>query len=429
MSTTRRVIQNSALNFAAGVSQRIGQTIVFILIARLLTQEVAGAYKLANTYTSVLLTFSLWGLDHLLIREVAKQRDSAATYLGGFLGLRLVLATGLWLILALIMPLLPYSEQSKTLILFMTFTIVPGSINNLYQAIWMAFENIKAISAVIIFFSMVRVVGGALLLYFEQPVVSIAYLFIIASLGEMGANVVFTHYLHRVSGLRIPFVPKFWLDNFRIAFPLIVVSLVLIVEYQFDVVILSFFWPEEEVGIYGTAATILTLLLFLTRSYQLAIFPILSRAFHEDRERLKWVYARSIVFLALGALAVIGLMSVAAEFLITAVFGPMYQPAADMLRILVWVFLFSAINVPNSRLMIVADKQRVMAWFAFFSMSASLLFSLWLVPRYGGIGTAWARVLAMPVYTISSVIYVQRHICPITWRLLWKVALPGRVTL
>ncbi|MCA9927156.1 MAG: flippase [Anaerolineales bacterium] len=409
----RRVLQNSVLNLIAGISQRLGQTLLFIFIARLLTQDETGAFKLANTYASVLLTFSLWGLDHLLIREVAKNKERVNQYLTGYFGIRLILATALWLILAFIMPLLPYTADSKTLILLLTFTIIPSNLNNLYQAAWMALENIKKITLITLIFSLIRAFGGILLLWITQSVVQIAYLFIVAYLLELIANILITHRHPDFSRFSIPIVPSFWFTHFKIAFPLIIVSLVFIVEYQFDVVILSFYRPEREIGVYGTASTLVTLLLFGTRSFQLAVFPVISRAYHNQRG-LAGIYIKSMAFIVSAALIVIFIMSIFSQSIIKIVFGTAYVTAGPILTILVWVLFFSAINVSNSRLMIAANKQRVMAIFASLSMSTSVLLSFWLVPRYGGIGSAWARLLAMPLYTIPTIIYVQKKLCPVT---------------
>ena len=423
MSTTRLVIQNSFLNFIASVSQRIGQTIIFILVARLLTAESAGALKLANTYTSILLTFSLWGLDHILIREVAKDRETAGRYLGGFLGLRVILAIILWCGLILLMPILPYTSESKRLILIMTASIIPGSISNLYQSIWVALEDVKPTSAVFLFFSLVRVGAGTWLLWRGEPLTAMAYLFLLATTAEMSANAWLTHRRPELSTFSWrPDLP-FWIENLKIAAPLIAVSFILIVEYQFDAVILSLFRPEDEVGVYGTAATILALLLFLTRSYQLAIFPVLSRAYHSGQASLQNVYGKSMKYLLLGALPITLLVSLWSGYIIRSIFGPGYEEAGKILSVLVWAFYISALNVCSSRLLIVANRQRLMATFAFMSMGGNLLLSLWLVPRFGGIGTAWARVLAMPLYSIPTLYYVQRYICPLSWRGWWRVGL------
>jgi len=301
----------------------------------------------------------------------------------------------------------------------MALSVVPTSIANLYQSLWIALEDVRAISLIMLLFSVIRVLGGALLLFLGQPIVWIGYLFVAVSLGELAANGWITFRWR--SGLLVslgdwrPNV-RFSLDNLRTATPLIIVSMVLIVEYQFDVVILSLFRPETEVGVYSKASMLLTLLLFLTRSYQLAIFPVLSRAFEKSQENLRRVYGRSLTLLLSGAVVIALLVTALAEPIVWLLYGPGNVEAAVILRILVWAFVISAFNVPNSRLIIAADRQNAIAYFAIMSMTGNLLLSLWLVPRYGGLGTAVARVAAMPLYSIPAFFYVQRHVCALTWR-------------
>jgi O-antigen/teichoic acid export membrane protein len=423
MTTKRLILQNSLLNFAASVSQRIGQTVIFILVARLLTADSTGAFKLATTYTSILLTVSLWGLDQLLIREVAKDKTAAGRYLSGFLLLRLALALAAWLSLALLMPLLPYNPESKQLILIMAASIIPSNITNLYQSIWTAFENVKAISVILLVVSVIRVLVGAAVLWHFQTLAPVAYLFLALSVVELAAHAWLTHWRGRLSGIRWQIDLPFWLEQCRIAIPLIIVTFILVVEYQFDDVILSFFRPQDEVGVYGTAATVLALLLFLTRSYQLAVFPLISRTYHANPAALPNVYIKTMLYIILAALPVSLFVSLLAGPIIRLIFGEGYEAAGPILSIMVWAFFLSAVNVANSRLLIVADRQRVMAYFALMSMSGNILLSLLLVPRLGGIGTAWARVLAMPLYTIPALLYVQRYLCPVPWQAWWRVKL------
>lgn len=415
MSTHRRVLRNSAYNFAAGISQRIGQTITFILVARLLTTEAAGSYKLAITYTSILLTLSLWGLDQLLVREVAKDRSLIGQYLGNFLVLRIVLAVVIWLGFAFILPFFPYEPETKQFILIMTLTIIPASLSNLYQAVWAAFEDMKAYTFVLLIFSVVRVVGGTAVLLKDGILMPIAIIFLIVSMAEMLTIVWISHRRPEIRSAVWKLDWPFARHSLKIAIPLIAVSLVLIVEYQFDDVILSFFWPEEVVGVYGAAAMIFTLLLFLPRSFQLAIFPVIARAY-QNQTNLQTVYSQSMKFLIVVTFPIALCISLFSAQIIGLIFGAGYEEAAPILSVLVWAFFISALNVPNSRLLISANKQRMVAIFALFSMVGNVLLSLWLVPQWGGMGTAWARVLAMPLYTIPALIYVQFFICRLDWR-------------
>lgn len=163
-TTTRRVVRNSLLNLVASVSQRLGHAVVFILVARFLSDGDTGAYNLANSYTSVLLAFSLWGLDQLLVREIARGREAIDFYLARFLLLRLVLAALLCAVLALLLPFLPYTITTKQLIFIMALTVMPGSITNLYQAVWIGIEEVRAISALMLVVSVLRITAAAVLL-------------------------------------------------------------------------------------------------------------------------------------------------------------------------------------------------------------------------------------------------------------------------
>lgn len=324
ISLRRRVLQNSLLNLLASVGQRAGQALVFILIARLLGDEDAGVYSLANSYTGILLAFSLWGLDQLLIREVAKRAEEAARYLGAFLLLRLALALLLWAGLALIMPLLPYSTAAKQLILLMALSIVPASLTNLYQSLWVAFEDVRAVSVIMIAGSVARFAGGAWLLFTGRALLWIGALFLGVSVLELLAHVWVTSWrrgAHQVRSGSLRPDAAFWLSSLKTATPLIIVSLVLIVEYQFDVVILSLFHAEAEVGVYSKASMLLTLMLFLTRSYQLAIFPAIARAYEQGRERLQRVYGRSLSLLLGGALLIALAMLLLAEPALNVLYG------------------------------------------------------------------------------------------------------------
>ena len=420
MSTKRLVLQNSALNFVAGISQRIGQALIFILVARQLTAAEAGVFKLSITYTSILLALSLWGLDQLLIRDVSRNKEKAGHYLSNFLLLRVLLATFMWLGLAFFLPLLSYTTETHHLILIMATTIIPSSISDIYHAVWVAFEDMKKFSAVMLFFSMLRLGGGVFILWKQQQLVLIAYWFLAVSIAEMFVNA-------WITSRRSDVMVKSWKADFsflrkmlKAATPLIFVYFILTVEYQFDTILLSFFWPNDEVGTYGTAVTILTLSLFLTRSFQLAIFPIISRAYQDSSLYLQRVYTQSMKFLLVTSFFIALSISLFSNQIIYLIFGNGYEESGRMLSILIWAFFIAAFNVPNSRLLIAANHQRMMVVFALLSLVGNLAFSLWLVPLFGGIGTAWARVLSMPLYSIPAFIYVQRHISQINWRDFWK---------
>ena len=416
MSAKRRILQNSFWNFLASVGQKLGQVVILIIIARSLNAAQSGVYSLANTYTSILLAISIWGIDQILIRDVAKDRDLLVSYFGKFASLRLTLAIVLWSILAIVMLFLPYEDEHKIFIMVMALSIIPVGASNLYQSVWVALEDVKLISIIFILFSLIRIVGGAIIIITRNPLIQIAYLFVILGIIELMIISWRTNRRVHIPMLSFNFDFDFWVTNLKVATPLIIVTFILLIEYQFDVVILSLFHSETEVGIYSTAATVFTLLLFLTRSFQLAIFPVISRAYNESHIYLKKIYKQALKFLLGCALLISIGITMFSNQIIFLIYGEGYERAAPMLAILVWAFFISAFNVPNSRVIIAGNHQKMIAYFAILSMVGNLTLSFMLVPIYGGVGTAWARVLAMPLFSIPAFLFVQSKIFSVSWR-------------
>lgn len=406
IQAARRILQNSFFNLVASVAQRIAQAVIFIVVARLLTASDIGAYKLANTYSSILLGLTFWGIDQLLIREIARRRDEASALLARFLGFRLLVTVLLFLILAATLPFLPYAPESRRLILVTALSLLPGAIASLYQAVWIALEDVRTISVLLALVSGVRMAGGLAILWLDQPLIWVAWWFLLVAVVEMVVNVIVTRRRFGLGPLRLELAPAAWWPLLRQALPLMVVSLALVIEYQFDVIVLSLFRPEEEVGVYGLASTLMTMLLFLIRSFELAIFPVIARAFRNGIDRLRRVYVATTLFALPAGFMVSLMVMLLSGLLIRLVYGPGNEPAAEIMRIMAWTFVISALNIPNSRVVIAVDRQVVITYFALSSLAGNLLFSLWLVPLYGGIGTAWAKLLSMPFYTIPCIVYV-----------------------
>ena len=410
IAAVRRVLQNSFFNLVASVAQRLGQTVIFIVIARLLSDSDVGAYKLANTYGSVILALTFWGIDQLFIRELSRRRDDVLLELGRFLVMRVLVTLLFLLLLAVVLPFLPYSPATRQLILVMSLSLVPGAVASLYQSVWIALEDVGRISLLMALVSIVRMAGGLAIVWLDRPLLAIAWWFLAVSVLEMVVDIWMTHRRLNLGRVRPALAPRLWWALFQESLPLMILALVLTVEQQFDVIVLSFFRPEAEVGVYGLALTVLTLFLFLTRSFQLAIFPVLARAHREGMARLRRVYRLTFYFTLLGGLIIALAASLASSPLMRLFYGPGNDEAVTIFRVLAWVFAIAAFNIPNSRLMIAIERQKITAYFALASLTGNILVSLWLVPRYGGLGTAWAKLLTMPLYSIPCALYVYRFL-------------------
>ncbi|MBP6805931.1 MAG: oligosaccharide flippase family protein, partial [Chloroflexi bacterium] len=183
MNPTQRLFSNTALAFVTRIIAKFSDVLLFIIIGRMMGPEQAGVFRLGKTYLTLALAFSAWGLDDLLVREAAPRRNSSNQYLVNFMALRLVLALGAFVLLAvgvLGLPL-PYSQQAIAVILIYSLAIFAEAAYVLFESIFIAYEKLGVPTLAAVVNGGVKLFGGVLLLMVTQNVVTTAWIIPIGS--------------------------------------------------------------------------------------------------------------------------------------------------------------------------------------------------------------------------------------------------------
>jgi O-antigen/teichoic acid export membrane protein len=416
MSIGVRVIRNSVFSFVASIVTKVVNTLVFILIARRLTVNDVGVYSLALTYSIIFVQIASWGLDQLLIREVARHREEAGRYLVNFALMRLLFSLLVYILLALIVVLvIRYERVTACVLLLVGVTIVFDSVSNICQAVFIAFERLVYItygSLVMSLFKLgatwagLRGTGGLTLL--AGIIVGASLAGMLFNLGAVWRRFVGEELSENRAGKQIDLSAwPIWLYQ---AFPFTFVVLFYTLDYQLDVVLLSVWRGEEAVGLYGAATTVLFVLLFIPQAFREATFPIMSRLYSSNPKALRQLYSASARWLLAIALPIALGTTLIADDLMPLLYKEAFRESGRVLQITIWSILFLFLNVPNGRLMIVAGKQREVAWFAIISMSTNLLLNVILIPSQSYIGTALARLASAALFFSLIYIYTYRHL-------------------
>jgi len=423
---------NALLMLLTGVGSRMANVLLFAFIARHLGAEPAGAFKLALTYTAIFLSLSQWGLDELLVRDVAQDRRQAGLFTLHFGVARLVFSAGAYVVLlALLYLVLPYAPSTRLLISLVGLTLVADGLSFLGQALFNAFEDLRFPALVAAVTGMGKALGGVLALFVtagQTPfvrVVVVGSVFALSSWIGVGAYGLGVLYLLGKSSACARSLPLRWDRRFLShkvgqASTFGLINVFYVIEFQFDAVLLSLFLGEQAVGWYGVAQTVFTVFLLVPQAYRTALYPVMSRLYAEEGgggHRLQKLYGVSFQFLFfLGLPLAVGVTLLAPE--ITALFfGQPVAPAAGALRWIAWALLIQFLNVPDARLMLASGRQRQAARFLAISMGVSLLANLSLIPLLGVPGVGLVRFLSSVVFFVLNHMTVYRHICPYTpWR-------------
>lgn len=404
------LVRDSILSIIIRLAPRIANVFLFILIGRLAGPAEAGVFTLAITYLVIFTTIPR-GLDDLVIRQVSREPDKASHYLVNFLVVRLALSLLLYCIfLLLVLVVLDYDQSTAVPILILVLSLVPDSLAYVAQAILLGQRRFGPPAIVLAGISLFKLIGGGLVLLSGGNLQQIAWVWVIGSwLGVIGLLIVV---VRRVGG--IEYVHLFdWLPlarNWCTISSFFLITALTTLEGQLDVVFLSALRNETEVGWYGAATTVLSSLIMLSQGYRLAVYPLMTRYALHSPEMLSRLYERSMRYLGALVLPMVTGVALLSPQIVGLVFGSEFQPTAQVLEISIVVLFFIFLNVPNSRMMLVHDRQSWISLFLLISVCVNAILNLGLDPIWGATGAAAARLCSSGIFFLLNYLYVTQFL-------------------
>jgi O-antigen/teichoic acid export membrane protein len=404
----RRFVENYVFALSADVIQRVSAALLVVWVSRKLGVNEAGIYFLGLSFAILFGQIAYWGLDQLLTREVAREPGRANQFMVNFLVVRAGLAILMLSVLYGIVIGLGYVPHTSRVIMLLGLTILPDSMINICQSVFMAHEQMGYLTLGSLLNGVVRVVAGVLALAGGFGLEGVAVGLLLASVTTLVALL----YLIRTRLFR----PSWEIDwrfcrrQLIAAFPFLMIGMFFVVDNQLDVVLLSRLADEYQVGLYGGATTVVAALALIPFAFRTAVFPVMSRLYATAPDALGRLYDQSLKYLVLLGLPMAVGVTMLAPDIVSLVFGRQFAPSAPVLQILVWYLFLIFINVLNSRLLVVSDRQRTIAIFLLLGLIVNVALNMVLIPGWGAAGAAIARVVSTFVLFVVSVGFVFHHV-------------------
>jgi len=199
--------------------------------------------------------------------------------------------------------------------------------------------------------------------------------------------------------------PRHWLV---VSLPMLVMTGMNVVMNQSGVVLLGFFAPPAEVGVYAVCARIVILINFALTSVNAIVGPMIAKLFHagqkQELQRMLTMAARGIfgiTFLAALLLALFGRY-------VLHVFGREFIQGYGPLLILMLGQVVNALAGSVALIMNMTGHQNNAAKILGLSVVVNLSANLALIPGYGAYGAAIATALSLATWNILMLGYVWK---------------------
>jgi len=407
-SHARRFLANYSILVAGDVTSKFLLLWASVRMAHVVGTSRFGDLAFALAFTSYFSLLVSQGLGNYGVQEVARNPERTREYAGNILALRLCASLLAAVILLVTIALLDKPPEVKILILLygLLFFSSAFSLNWVFQGV----EQMKFVAAAAV---IAQILFASCILVFLRKPSQFALVPLFQFCGEALASLFLViAYVRRFGSIRLIFDFTAWMRIWRESLP-IGLSLGLgMVLYNFDIVLMGFMKPSEEVGQYSAAYRIINFFMALLTLYNINLYPAISRC-RDHPAVLCRISDRSMKYTILFTLpAAVGGMFVARPIM-GLIFGQEFLDGAGALRILLWIVPILAGRAVYRATLLSHGLQRDFLWIALWAAAVNTGLNLALIPRFSYLGAATATLIGELLVFILVYRRVAQRVVPL----------------
>jgi O-antigen/teichoic acid export membrane protein len=421
MALARTVFKNTLYLVGAQAVTSGAAFVQAVLLVRYLGKEGYGVWSVALAWPGIFFVLTDMGLNSYILREIAAERARLGFYFLNSLAIKTVLAALFLAVVWAASNFLGYKPEVAYYICLAGAAQALVCFEALFTALFRAIQRFayeslvhgaKALGMLAVVVWVIRAGLGVRELLYGSLVLEVVLV-----AGCLG--LLLRHWRPARESLLGPMAS---LALIRRASPFALLTFIMPVFYQIDIVMLSKLATMEAVGIYSAAYKLVVALMIVPRAFKNALFPTLSRLFVDSRERFSQAFALSCKVMALAGFPLAFVIFAQAEriiaFLYSGRFAESVLPLQIMAFCLLFTYLYSATQaaLDSSR----NEVRSAFVWLA--ATVANVAVDFILIPRWGYVGASLATLLSeMMVFAGGWLVLRRRLSLPVQGRLLARV--------
>lgn len=401
-----KIATNTLFLSISQICARLLGFLYFIFLARYLGVTNFGVYNFTIAFIYNFVPLADFGLERLILRDLSRDLEKTNDYLARLIPLKTILAfVAYFMALGLALMFGQSFKQIIYLAIFGLF-IFPYSFNYLLSTIQNAREKMKYFSLVIIFGQLFTVIFGILFIYFQLPLYLI---FFAPFLGNLLISLILINQSSKWNlKLAWKFDKKFCQEALSQSWAFAVILILAVVYLRISLILVGILKGDYYVGLYSSVFKFVEALILVPQSLALALFPLTSRLFIDDKKKLQELYLKTLVILFLIALPVTTIFIVFPDLIISLAYGSSYLPVVPVLTILGVSLIFFFLNsLPGNIIQNSNEFKKFIPW-AILNLVITLIFGLFLIPKYSIIGAAWTVLIGEIIGFIINNLFVWK---------------------
>ncbi|MBS3168175.1 flippase [Candidatus Woesearchaeota archaeon] len=355
-------------------------------IARYLNPEFYGFYSLALNFVAFFSVFASLGLDVLMIRELSKNWTLSSKYLSIIIRLKILLSFFSILLAIILVFLLPYSHSLKLAISIFSLSILFTSLDTTFITVFL----IKSINRITVIGDVISKSFYAVLVILFISIGGGYLWLIVASLFALLVKLIydfwyFTKYVHLNLNY---FDKKDLIYIIKKSFPLFIISILSLIYFRIDIIMLSFLADINSVGFYSASFKLSEFFHLIPGILFSAMLPFLVTYSEKNKSRLIKSINLSLKYLSILSFPiVIGTVILSSE-IINLIYGSSYTTSSISLSLLISTIIFVFFNYSFANGLFVLNNEKYITKVALSAVLFNIITNFIFIPLYSYNGAA-----------------------------------------
>jgi O-antigen/teichoic acid export membrane protein len=409
MSRISRITSNIFFNALGKIYDMVASIVWIALIARYLGRDGFGEYSLIWAVLTMSIIIPEIGLNSVLIREVAKDKDRAPELLRATISVRRLLSLVCVLIVIAVAFLSSRDPAVRVSALIGVFWILGRLTITTNSAIFFAYEHVQYDTLVMFSYCTLVLASLFAVVRLDWGLVGVMGSFSLAAwtAGALSSVLRRRKFLRAAEGVDRD-VPRFILKE---ALPVGGTRALRLTGNKIDTLILAWLRTSGEVAIYAGAYNLIIRIINVPFLILRPLFPLISQLASdpEQKDRFQIVTQKSIKLMLMVALPSCVGLTVVADKIVFLIFGPEFEPAIEVMRILGWVLMFMFPCALGSFTAIALNRQVYLLRTLGVCIGLNIVLDFLLIPHMGYYGPCVATMVAEVLFAFFL------------WKLLHKV--------
>jgi O-antigen/teichoic acid export membrane protein len=397
MGLKQKVAKNTAISFLGKMTSSALGLVSIAFIARELGQDGFGNYNIVVAFLYIFSVFADFGLYNLLTREISKPGANEKKIVSNIFTSRIILLTFFYLLSFVVVVFIPsYSSEIKFGVLLTSLGFAFLSLSQVVMGVFQKYLKtmIPAIADV-----SARVVQLIFVLYLYQRGADFIDFLLIFVLGSFINFSIIYIFVKKYVAFEIKLNKSEFFNILKQGWPLAASSVLVLIYFKGDTLLLSFLRSSSDVGLYNVAYKIIENIIFFPAMFVGLVMPLLSKYFISDIQNFKKVFQKSFDFLNIISIPLIFGGYYLASDIIYLIGGSAFSEAVLSFKILIFsiFFIFLGALFGNAIIAMHKQKQVMLAYGA--AAIFNILANIYMIKKYSYIG---ASIVSVATETLAT---------------------------